>query len=198
MKTNARAFLLIVLFLGSLPLAAQELSKDEKKALKKEIKNYKKNPEAFKAFKDGIEDKKKQLTRLNSQISEIDRSIQDVQNQVSQKDEQIKRLQDEIRRLEQQENETEVIVNDQTNLQGLVYKVQVSIDEAALYEKVDKTTGETQPVFTGEVDADGTKKYTLGYFRDKTEAETFKSYLKLLRIKNAIVVPYRDGKKVNE
>lgn len=191
-------FLLISFCLFSWPLLSQDLSKDEKKALKKEIKAYKKNPEAFKTFKEGIESKKQQVVRLNSEINEVDRSIQDVRTQVADKDEKIKRLQEEIRRLEREKTETEAVVTDQTNLQGLVYKVQVSIDEGSLHEEVDLATGEKRLTFTGETDADGTRKYTLGYFRDKAEAQTFKDYLKLLRIKDAQVVPYRDGKKVFE
>jgi polyribonucleotide nucleotidyltransferase len=64
-------------------------------------------------------------------------------------------------------------------------------------QEVSEVDGKTRPVFSGDQDEDGAKKYTLGFFKEKTEADTFCQYLKLLRIKDAVVVKYENGKKQN-
>ena len=61
-----------------------------------------------------------------------------------------------------------------------------------LYSETDPVTGKKKVIFTPDPeDTDGTRKYTLGYFSDKQEAETFKEYLRLLRVRDAIVVAYQ-------
>ena len=51
--------------------------------------------------------------------------------------------------------------------------------------------------FSGEVDADGTMKYTLGIFSDYWEADKFKKYMREMGVKGAWIVSYKDGKRVN-
>lgn len=51
--------------------------------------------------------------------------------------------------------------------------------------------------FSGEVDPDGSRKYTLGVFRDYWEADNFKKYLREMGVKDAWVVSYKNGKRVN-
>ena len=78
-------------------------------------------------------------------------------------------------------------IESHSNAQGIVYKVQIEVDESFLYSETDPVTGRKKVIFTG----DDTRKYTLGYFSDKEEAETFKEYLRLLRVRDAIVVAYQ-------
>jgi hypothetical protein len=47
------------------------------------------------------------------------------------------------------------------------------------------------------MDSDGLKKYTLGYFQDKAEADKFVKILSELFVKEAKVVTYTDGKRVD-
>lgn len=76
---------------------------------------------------------------------------------------------------------------------GVVYKVQIgSFKTKDLTKYFDNN-----PNFSGEVDADGTKKYTLGIFTDYWEADTFKKALREMGVKGAWVVPYKDGQRVN-
>ena len=51
--------------------------------------------------------------------------------------------------------------------------------------------------FSGEVDEDGTKKYTLGEFTDYWEADRFKKYLREMGVKDAWIVAYKDKKRLN-
>jgi hypothetical protein len=53
------------------------------------------------------------------------------------------------------------------------------------------------PNFSGDIDEDGSKKYTLGYFREYWEADTFKKYLREMGVKDAWIVSYKDGKRVS-
>ncbi len=182
----------------SLSTTYAQLNKAEKKALKKEIKDLTRNPEKYKALKEGIREKKDELTRLEANIDDVEASMQEVKQKINEKNAEEKRLIDELDRLKREKRETQNVINTQTNLDGLVYKVQVEVNDAALYQEISEIDGTKRPVFTGDEDEDGIKKYTLGYFKDKKEAETFRDYLKILRIKDAKVVPYRDGKKVNE
>ena len=46
------------------------------------------------------------------------------------------------------------------------------------------------------MDADGTKKYTLGFFGDYWEAENFKKYLREMGVKDAWIVAYKNGSRV--
>jgi septal ring factor EnvC (AmiA/AmiB activator) len=192
------ASLILLLLLGSFSLAQAQLNKAEKKALKKEIKDLSKNPEKYKALKEGIQEKKEELIRLEADVDDVEASMKDVQAKINEKNAEEKRLIDEIARLSLEKKQTQSVISNQTNLDGLVYKVQVEINDAALYQEISEIDGEKRPVFTGDEDEDGIKKYTLGYFKERKEAETFRDYLKLLRIKDAKIVPYRDGKKTIE
>jgi hypothetical protein len=76
---------------------------------------------------------------------------------------------------------------------GVTYKVQLgSFKTKDLTKYFDNN-----PNFSGEVDSDGTKKYTIGVFTDYWEADTFKKALRDMGVKGAWVVPYKDGQRVN-
>jgi hypothetical protein len=76
---------------------------------------------------------------------------------------------------------------------GVVYKVQIgSFKSKDLTKYFDNN-----PNFSGEVDHDGQKKYTLGVFTDYWEADKFKKALREMGVKGAWVVAYKDGKRVN-
>jgi chromosome segregation ATPase len=189
-------FIFIILLGFSLTSYAQEISKNEQKLLKKELKDMQKNPAKYKAFKEGLEQKKSQLIELQGQLDDLNESVSGNQNNITDKDKKIRELGDEIARLKNEKNTIDKAVKDETNLDGLVYKVQVEIDEASLYQEINEENGKKDYVFTGDVDEDGARKYTLGYFKEKQEAETFRKYLNQLKIKDAKIVAYKDGKKV--
>lgn len=191
--------LALLLSLGfiSTQAVSQELSKDEKKALKKEIKAMQKDPARYKSLKEGIQDKKEQVADLDRQINDLNGSIQATRGKIQEKDRQIKELENEIARMKVEKQELAIAERNQTNLEGLIYKVQVKIDDSAIYREVDQVTGKKRPVFTGETTQDGNKYYTLGFFNNKEEAESFRKYLNILRVKGAQIIAYKDGKPVN-
>jgi hypothetical protein len=75
---------------------------------------------------------------------------------------------------------------------GLVFKVQIgSFRNKDLTKYFNNTKN-----FSGDVDADGTKKYTLGEFAEYWEADNFKKYLREMGVKDAWVVSYKDGNRI--
>jgi hypothetical protein len=77
--------------------------------------------------------------------------------------------------------------------QGLIYKVQIGAFKNKNLEKYL----ENHVNFSGDIDDDGTKKYTLGYFSDYWEADNFKKYLREMGVRDAWIVSYKDGKRVS-
>lgn len=75
----------------------------------------------------------------------------------------------------------------------LIYKVQIGA-----FKKFDITKYfNNNQNFSGEIDDDGTKKYTLGQFPDYWEADKFKQFLREMGVGGAWVVAYKNGKRVN-
>lgn len=189
-------FVVLLLLVNTLHIQAQELSKEEKKALIAEIEAFMQNPDQFKAFKVRQEDKRKQAQELDNQVKQLDQVLSRIKATLAQKNDRIKELGDEIARLELENKERKKAIESHSNDQGLIYKVQIEVDESFLYQEVDPVTGKRKVVINEAPDEDGIRKYTLGYFSDKEEAQTFSKYLQLLRVRGAIVVTYKDGRKL--
>lgn len=75
---------------------------------------------------------------------------------------------------------------------GVVYKVQIG----AFRNKDLTKYFNNNKNFSGDVDADGAKKYTLGEFTEYWEADNFKKYLREMGVKDAWIVAYKDGNRV--
>jgi cell division protein FtsN len=79
-----------------------------------------------------------------------------------------------------------------TAADGVTYKVQIG----AFKNKDLLKYLQNHKNFSGDVDNDGTRKYTLGEFNDYWEADRFKKYLREMGVKDAWIVSYKDGKRV--
>ncbi len=77
--------------------------------------------------------------------------------------------------------------------EGVTYKVQIGAFRNKDLVKFFKNS----PNFSGDVDSDGAKKYTLGQFTDYWEADNFKKYLREMGVIDAWVVSYKNGERVN-
>ena len=82
--------------------------------------------------------------------------------------------------------------NMQALPEGVVFKVQIG---AFRNRDLQKYLNNSRN-FTGEVDEDGVKKYTLGFFADYWEADNFKKYMRELGVNDAWIVTYKQGKRV--
>lgn len=174
-----------------------QLSKKEKKEWKKRKKKM--SEEEFKAMFEENSALRGQVNSLKSQISSL-------QSRISDKDAKIAELTDEIRMLEEQlgngGGSSQPAVVEQPVAQpstetanvdnsGVVFKVQIGAFRNKDLSKYFNNT----PNFTGE-NADGLQKITLGRFRDYWEADTFKKYLREMGVKDAWIVPFKDGTRV--
>ena len=74
---------------------------------------------------------------------------------------------------------------------GVVFKVQIG----AFKNKDLKKYFDNNPNFGGEAAEKGDQKLTIGVFRDYWEADTFKKYMRDMGVKDAWIVPYRDGQR---
>jgi len=199
---------IVALFLISLTVVpevvvAQKLSKKERKRLKKEqkkrLKELKKmNPADFQKQQD-------QNKELAAKASELESELTSAKNELSQKDAKVKQVKDQVRRLQDElqqakaeasaaQDNVPVAVStsgDTEYNQGLVFRVQIGA-----YQNQDLSNYDTSENFTAEDGDDGKQKYTLGNFRDYWEADKFKKYLRAMGVKDAWIIPYRDGGRV--
>lgn len=192
------SLILTVVLVGALVSNSYgQLSKDEAKEWKNKAKEYKKNPEALKTL---VEEHQSLQGQVNSMKSENNA----LQSRLSDKDSKISELQDEMASLRSDLNaakaaarkakeapaETTPAAGDMVS--GVVFKVQIG----AFRNKDLSKYFDNNPNFGGE-SADGMQKITLGQFRDYWEADTFKKYLREMGVKDAWIVPYKDGNRVD-
>jgi hypothetical protein len=84
------------------------------------------------------------------------------------------------------------VVNPMDFSKGVVFKVQVG----AFKNKDLAKYFDNNPNFGGEARDGEPQKITIGIFRDYWEADTFKKYMRDMGVKDAWIVPYRDGQRV--
>ncbi len=177
---------LLVVAMGNEAFA--QLSKKEKKEWKK--KQKKMDPEEFKNL---LEDN----NALQSQVNTLKSQMTSLQSRVSDKDSKISQLQTELKRSESKLEEAlkdeslDISPNQTKSAKGVVFKVQIGAFKNKNLEKFlansENMTEET---------LEDMKQYTLGNFVDYWEADTFKKYLREMGVKDAWIVPFKDGQRV--
>ncbi len=176
-----------------------QLSKVEKKEWKSKYKAYKKDLEGFKILVEENGSLKGQLSNAKNQLDET-------KSKLSDKDARISDLQDENARMKSQVAAANASAQEARNalsskpanaepapmsMDGVVFKVQVG----AFAKKDMANFFDNNPMFSGE-NEEGLQKITLGFFRDYWEADTFKKHLREMGVKDAWIVPYKDGQRV--
>jgi uncharacterized small protein (DUF1192 family) len=175
-----------------------QLSKAEKKEWKTKYKAYKKDLEGFKVM---VEEN----GSLKSQLSTTKRQLSTLQSQMGDKDAKIAELQDEVTRMQAQvaaAKDAELaaknalgskpaVSKSPMSMDGVVFKVQIG----AFAKKDMSKFFDNNPMFSGQ-DENGLQKITVGFFKDYWEADTFKKYLREMGVKDAWIVPFKDGKRV--
>jgi hypothetical protein len=170
-----------------------QLSKKEKKEWKKKAKEFKKNPASLKQL---TEDKQVADNTVTTQTS----TITQLQGTITEKDGKIAQLEDELAQLRSQlasakaelEQLKTVPANSMDFSKGVVFKVQIG----AFKNKNLTKYFDNNPNFGGEARDGEPQKLTIGIFRDYWEADTFKKYMREMGVKDAWIVPYRDGQRV--
>ena len=192
MKNSIIVFFCLALILTSTQSFAQ-LSKKEKKEWKKKAKEYSKSPENLKQL---TEDKQaadntvatlnQKIAQLQSSASEKDSKIAELEGQLSETRGQLSAANAELTALKENPS------NSMDFSKGVVFKVQIG----AFKNKDLAKYFENNPNFGGEAKDNEPQKLTIGVFRDYWEADTFKKYMREMGVKDAWIVPYQDGQRV--
>ena len=154
---------------------------DEKKEWSKKLKEM--DPLALKALYQERDQLKNQLDTKTQEATDLTKQIEDLKASTV--------------KMPAESDEKDITANgaarQPANAQGVTFKVQIGA-----FKNKDLTKYfENNKNFSGDVDSDGTKKYTLGYFNEYWEADTFKKYLREMGVKDAWIVPYKEGKRLN-
>ena len=194
MKNRLLLFFCLALIFSATQSFAQ-LSKKEKKEWKKKAKEYSKTPENLKQL---IEDKE----AAESQVASLNQKVTQLQSSNSDKDAKITQLEDELTQMRSQlttaraelaQLKESPVVNPMDFSKGVVFKVQIG----AFKNKDLSKYFENNPNFGGEMKEGEPQKITIGIFRDYWEADTFKKYMRDMGVKDAWIVPYKDGQRVD-
>lgn len=193
---------------------AQEMSDKEKKKLQKELLSKAKamDPVELKKMFDEYPNMESEVNSLNSKISSLESDLSSKNNEIS----SLKSDLDAANaKLSEMENAQTSVANDDGGsssntgntgggsssisrptgqvIPGLIYKVQIG---AFRNKDLTKYFNNSEN-FGGEVDQDGTKKYSIGQFSEYWEADAFKKYMREMGVKDAWIVPYFNGKRVS-
>jgi len=185
-------FCLALIFSTSASYA--QLSKKEKKEWKKKAKEYSKNPQDLKSLiegKDAAEaqaaSSAKKVDELTAQMSDKNARIAELEDQLAKSRSELTTTKAELAQLKEQP-----VINPMDFSKGVVFKVQIG----AFKNKNLSKYFDNNPNFGGEVKEGEPQKITIGIFRDYWEADTFKKYMREMGVKDAWIVPYRDGQRV--
>jgi hypothetical protein len=176
-----------------------QLSKDEKKEWKTKWKAYKKDLEGFKdlveevgTLKSELSTAKRQLTTLQSQMGDKDAKIAELEDQATRMRVQVAAAKDaELQAKKAAGSRPVAVAKSPMSPDGIVFKVQIG----AFAKKDMSKFFDNNPMFSG-MDENGMQKITVGFFRDYWEADTLKKYLREMGVKDAWIVPFKDGKRV--
>lgn len=209
MKIKIFALLFSVLILP--PSAEAQLSKQEKKQWKKEAKNYMKQPENLKllidqkAYSDGEARRLKgELGTTKEELEKKDDQIQELEDLISRMRVDAAVAKAELEKFKAGMMAPSTSANTTVKRQaaagqgdlttGIVFKVQVG----AFRNKDLSKYFENNPNFGGEAGKEPTdpQRINIGIFKIYWEADKFKKYLREMGVKDAWIVPYRDGNRI--
>ena len=210
------SIIVLVFSFLSFQQAFAQMSKGELKEWKTKLKDL--GPEGLKELTDENEGNKVKVTNLEARVTNLEQEkgdlkqeLQDLKDALARKEAQVKEAEAKAAAAAVVEEPTETMASTtpttpstattknttpatKTAIQkGVVFKVQIGS-----FKKVDITKYfNRNKNFSGDVDEDGTMKYTLGMFDDYWEADAFKKYLRAMGVKDAWIVAYKDGKRAN-
>lgn len=177
-----------------------QLSKSEKKEWKKKAKEYKRNPAALKQVVDDNQVLNQEVGSLRTENEELKSTVAEKDAIIEQLRAQMEKLRSDLSSAKSRASSLQAELNAKPKApegsgdmsEGVAFKVQIG----AFRNKDLSKYFENNENFGGENTEDGTQKITLGQFRDYWEADTFKKYLREMGVKDAWIVPYKDGIRV--
>lgn len=192
MKTKVIILCLALIFSGMQVFA--QLSKQEKKEWKKKAKEYSKNPANLKDFTEAKQVADNDNTSLKGQVSTLNKQVSDKNARIAELEDQLSRVRGELTsaKAELASYKEAPAANSMDFSRGVIFKVQIG----AFKNKDLSKYFNNNPNFGGEAAEKGEQKFTIGIFRDYWEADKFKKYMREMGVKDAWIVPYKDGVRV--
>lgn len=192
MKTKVVVVCLALIFCGMQVFA--QLSKAEKKEWKKKAKEYARNPANLKDLTEQKQVADTEVTTLKGQVGTLNSQISDKNARISELEDQISKMRSELTstKAELAQLKEAPPVNSMDFSKGVVFKVQIG----AFKNKDLSKYFDNNPNFGGEATDKGEQRFTIGIFRDYWEADKFKKYMREMGVKDAWIVPFKDGQRV--
>jgi hypothetical protein len=169
-----------------------QLSKTEKKEWKKKAKQYAKNPSSLKQLEEDKTTADGRVTALNTEVAQLRSTMSNKDLRIAELEDQLRQAQSQLTSARAELAQMKENPSPMDYSKGIVFKVQIG----AFRNKDLSKYFENNPNFAGEKGEDGSQRYTIGVFRDYWEADTFKKYMREMGVKDAWIVPYRDGTRV--
>ena len=181
-------FLLVMLQTGY-SQETEVLSKAEKKELVKLAKKLKSNPIRLKRMLQETESLKETVSSLRGELNKIDKTILVYQTDTEDLKLENSRLEKELSEARKGASLKGLILPSN----GIVFRVQIGgYAKRDLRPYVDNTTEEIQVERTES----GIQEITVGQFSNYRKADELKKHLRAMGVKDAWIVPYKDGKRV--
>lgn len=193
MNNRLVLFFCLALIFSASQVSAQ-LSKKEKKEWKKKAKEFARNPATLKQLTEDKETAEGQLSSLNDKVAQLQSSMSNKDSRIAELEDQLSqaRAQATSARAELAQLKATPVKNEMDYSQGVVFKVQIG----AFKNKDLQKYFDNNPNLGGEVKDGEPQRITIGIFRDYWEADQFKKYMREMGVKDAWIVPYRDGQRV--
>ena len=192
MKTRFLLVCLALIFSGT--QGYSQLSKQEKKEWKKKAKEYARNPANLKQLSEEkqsadatVSAQKTQIAQLQTSIADKDAKIGELESQISRMRSELTTAQSDLQKLKEEPAKTGTDFS-----KGLFFKVQIG----AFKNKDLSKYFQNNPNFGGEAAEKGEQHFTIGIFADYWAADQFKKYMREMGVKDAWIVPYKDGQRV--
>jgi len=193
MRKTTLLFCLALLFTGTETFA--QLSKQEKKEWKKKAKEYAKAPDNLKQFTEDKQSADNQVAALNKRVTDLQRTMGEKDTRIAELEDQLSQMRGQLNtaRAELAKQKESPQINPMDFSRGVVFRVQVG----AFKNKDLAKYFDNNPNFGGEVKDNEPQRVTIGIFRDYWEADQFKKYMREMGVKDAWIVPYRDGQRTD-
>ena len=178
-----RNFLVILVTLGfffSNTVQAQELTKTQKRALKKEIRTYKKNPEKW----------VKMLNKHDAKVKELNDEIAKLNAQLKASELAVEKLAQQVKLEQLRYVELEKTIPTTELPDGTVYQVQMGF-----YQYLDLVSFNDKLKTVRAEEIDGKKRYVIGHFDNLLDAVQFSNDIKRIGVTDAFVTEYIDGER---
>ncbi|MCH1472327.1 MAG: hypothetical protein L7V85_00270 [Bacteroidia bacterium] len=178
-----RNFLVILVTLGFFfnnTVQAQELTKTQKRALKKEIRTYKKNPEKW----------VKMLNKHDAKVKELNDEIAKLNAQLKASELAAKKLAEQVKLEQLRYVELEKTIPTTKLPDGTVYQVQMGF-----YQYLDLVSFNDKLKTVRAEEIDGKKRYVIGHFENLLDAVQFSNDIKRIGVTDAFVTQYIDGER---